>query len=189
MTYERFLEIKEECKNIRLTDVQIRNCICNIKCFRYRFQSKGTEDDCYWRYLIDDFNCNGNAIYTNEEGIRNIICFVRCDVFNEEEWKEILPHIYFEEFNKEYDELVETLAPMLGRIYRWRQDLHLEFWQGIFCFGEHWAVEGLSPEQSINSKRNGEKYCSILLEMYPIIKDFISKYPDSHYTLMDRLAK
>lgn len=188
MTYDRFLEIKEQYKDIDIDDVLIWNCKNNIGCYRHRFASKETNVK-QWEYLIDDFNSQGNEIYTNEEGVRNIICFVRCNVFDEEQWKDILPHIYFEEFNKDYEELVDTLEPLLGKIYRWREDLYLEFWQGIFSFGSHWSTQGKSIEQSIDSPENGEKYCNALLEMYPILKDFISKYPYAHSTLQERLAR
>ena len=188
MTYERFLEIKEQFKDIYLDEIDIENCEWNIECFRLRFESKGTDKNYLWEYLINDFNGEGNEIFKNQEGIENIICFVRCNVFNEEEWREILPHIFFEEFNKDYEELMDSIEPLLGKIYRWREDLHLEFWQGIFSFGSHWCVEGLSPKESINSPENGEKYCNTLLEMYPLLKSFLKKHPYAHSTLMDRIA-
>lgn len=189
MTYERFLEIKEQFKDIYLDEIDIENCEGNIRCFRYRFESRKTDKDYGWRWLIDDFNADGNAIFNNREGIENIICFVRCNVFNEEEWKEILPHIFFEEFNEDFEVLMDSLEPLLGKIYRWRDDLHLEFWQGIFSFDSHWRVKGLTPRESINSPYNGEKYCNTLIEMYPILKSFLEKHPYAHYTLMDRIGR
>lgn len=189
MTYERFLQIKEEYKDINLDKTRLWNISSNARCYRSRFSTKGTDDEHWFECLIDKFNADGNEYITNERGIQHIIGVVRCNIFNDDEWKEILPYICFEEFNKDYDELLDRLAPFLGKIFRWRKCLNLEFWQGIFSFGEHWAVEGKTPEESINYKENGEVYCNTLLEMYPIIKDFMSKYPDARHTLQTRLGE
>lgn len=187
MTYERFLEIKEQYKDLEIKNVNISNLLFNRDVDRYRYENKNNTDYPFWKYLVRDFNFFGNDIYTQEKGIYNIIAYIKCNIFNEEEWKELLPYIYFEEFNKAYEELLDELAPFLGKIYRWRKDLYLEFWQGIFS--NHWAIKGKTLEQSINNKKNGEKYNSILLDMYPIIKKFLEKYKDSHYTLMTRLTE
>jgi hypothetical protein len=80
------------------------------------------------------------------------------------------------------------IIPLFGKLYKWRKDINLEFWQGIFSFNTHWVVQGLSPEESINKKKNGKVYCDTLLEIYPILKEFLEKHPGSHYTLMKRLS-
>lgn len=189
MTYNRFLEIKEQYKDIYISDIQMFNCSLNKDVYHNRFSAKGTDEDSYFRYLIHDLNFDGNCIYLDKDGIRNIITFVRCEVFNDEEWKVILPHIFFEEFNREYDKLVLELAPMLGKIYRWKNDLHLDFWQGIFSFGSHWRTKGATLRQSINSPKNGELYCDTLIEMYPIIESFLqNRGCDTLYTLLHRLS-
>ena len=190
MTYERFLEIKEQYKDIYISDIQMYNCSSNQKVYRYRFSTKGTDkEEPYFRYLIHDFNFAGNCIHTDKAGIRIIMTLVRCEGFRDEEGKVILPHIFFEEFNLEYDKLVLELAPMLGKIYRWKDDLHLEFWQGIFSFGSHWRTAGMTLRQSINSPKNGELYCDTLIKMYPIIENFLQKRGyDALYTLSRRLS-
>lgn len=190
MTYERFLEIREQNKDIYISDIQMYNCSFNKKVYRCRFSTKGTEEEePYFRYLIHNFNFDGNCIYLDKDGIRNIMTFVRCEVFSDEEWKVILPHIFFEEFNREYDKLAMELAPMLGKIYRWKEDLHLEFWQGIFSFGSHWRTKGMTLRQSINSPKNGDLYCDTLIEMHPIIEKFLQKRDyDALFTLRRRLS-
>mgnify|MGYP003317361422 CR=1 FL=1 len=59
----------------------------------------------------------------------------------------------------------------------------------ILIFQSFFEIKEINLEQSINNEKNGEKYNSILLDMYPIIKKFLEKYKDSHYTLMTRLTE
>lgn len=187
MTYEHFLEIKEQYKDLNIHGSPNLCYDLNRNCFLYQFNSKGAEKD-YFKQLINTFNYNGNSIRENLEGYYIIIQFIKHSIFTEEQWKVIVPYINFEEFNADYLKLEEKVLPLFGKLYKWRKDLHLEFWQGIFSFGTHWIVKGLSPKESINSKKNGEQYCNILLEIYPILKEFLEEHPSSHYTLMQRLS-
>ena len=65
----------------------------------------------------------------------------------------------------------------------------LEFWQGVFSFDNHWCTKGKSIIESINSPQNGEFYCNTLLEIYPILKEFLNKHPYARFTLMKRLGE
>lgn len=193
MTYNRFLEIKEQYKDYEFKEssfkTELFNIYHNIKCYRNRLNPKDIENkEYYFKLLIDDFNYSGNAIFTQIDGIRNIICFIKNNVFTEDEWKQILPHIFFEDFNYDYDKLEQKLLPILGKLYKWRKDIYLEFWQGIFSFNTHWSVKNLTPKESINSPQNGELYCNTLLEIYPILADFMNKHPYAQYTLLNRLS-
>ena len=72
MTYERFLQIKEEYKDIDLDKTRLWNISSNARCYRSRFSTKGTDDEDWFESLIDMFNADGNEYITNERGIQHI---------------------------------------------------------------------------------------------------------------------
>lgn len=149
----------------------------SINVERYRFNSKEFHD-----WVIQDLNYDGNDIFTNEKGDANLQEMYTSKVFTEEEWDSLLPHIFYRNFNKDFDKLVKKVLPLFNRIPEYWNDLHLEFWQGIFNFGTHWRTEELSLRESINKPENGELYCNTLLEIYPIFEEFIDKW-GNHYAL------
>lgn len=133
-------------------------------------------------------NWNGNCIKTNEEGDSYIAGLYYTCLYPEELWDKLLPTIYYREFNKDFDDFVKQVLPLFRKISKYYKDIDLEFWQGVFSFGESWVVEGKSLEKSINSKKNGKLYCSTLLEIYPYIKEFLDKHPYAKDTVNCRLA-
>ena len=148
----------------------------SINVERYRFNSKE-----FHNWVIRDLNYKGNGIFTNEEGDINLQEMYTSKVFTEKEWDSLLPHIFYRDFNKDFDKLVEKVLPLFNRIPQYWNDLHLEIWQGIFSFGTHWRTEGLSLRESINKPENGELYCNTLLEIYPIFEEFIIKWEDQRF--------
>lgn len=80
------------------------------------------------------------------------------------------------EFEKEFHEMAEKVYPLFDKIAPFWNDLHLECWQGIFSFGTHWRCKGLPIEKQINSPENGKLYCNTLLEIYPVFKEFVTKW-------------
>lgn len=149
----------------------------SINVERYRFNSKE-----FHNWVIEDLNYNGNDIFTNEEGDINLQEMYTSKVFTEKEWDSLLSHIFYRDFNKAFDKLVEKVLPLFNRIPQYWSDLHLEIWQGIFSFGTHWWVKDKSPKESINKPENGKLYCNTLLEIYPIFKEFIDEW-GNQYTL------
>lgn len=147
----------------------------NIKVERYRFNSKEFHD-----LVIRDLNY-GSSIFTNEKGDTNLQRMYTSKIFTEEEWDSLLPHIFYRDFNKAFDELAAKVIPLFNRIPQYWNDLHLEFWQGIFSFGTHWRTKGLSLRESINKPENGELYCNTLLEIYPIFEEFVIKWKDQRF--------
>lgn len=183
MTEERFLQICELSLTKKYDSTDKINYVGNKRVYQYRYKND-------LDLLVDGLNFDGNEIYDQRYGIFHICCLIHFNIFTKKQWHKLLPYIFFEEFNCEYDELVQELTPMLDKISRWKKDLHLEFWQGIFSFGNHWCVKDKSIEESINSPENGELYCNTLLEIYPILKKFIDKHSNIpvHSTLMHRLS-
>lgn len=149
----------------------------NIEIERSRFSNKE-----YYDWVIQDLNYNDNAIFTNEEGDANLQKMYTSKVFTEKEWDSLLPHIFYRDFNKDFDKLAKKVIPLFNRIPQYWNDLHLEFWQGIFSFNTHWSTKDKSLKESINKPDNGKLYCDTLLEIYPIFKEFIDKW-DCQYTL------
>lgn len=143
----------------------------NITVQQYRFNSKEHRDLVIW-----DLNCIGNQVFTNKEGDENLRSFYSSKVFTEEEWDTLLPHIFYRDFNRAFDELAKKVIPLFNRIPEYWDDLHLEFWQGIFSFGTHWCTKDKSLKETINTPENGKLYCNTLLEIYPIFKEFIDKW-------------
>lgn len=148
-----------------------------IKMLRSRFHDKN-----YYNLLLDDLNYNGNSVFTNKEGDSNLRKLYTSSVFTKEEWNTLLPHIFYRDFNSDFDKLSKKVIPLFNRISNYWDDLHLEFWQGIFNFETHWCTKGKSPRDFINSPENGKLYCNTLLEIYPLFKKFIDKW-DNQYTL------
>lgn len=148
----------------------------SIKIERYRFNSKE-----FHNWVIQDLNYKGNSIFTNEEGDINLQEMYTSKVFTKKEWDSLLPHIFYRDFNKDFDKLVEKVLPLFNRIPQYWNDLHLEIWQGIFSFGTHWRTDGLSLRESINKPENGELYCNTLLEIYPIFEEFVIKWEDQQF--------
>ena len=148
----------------------------SINVERYRFNSKE-----FHNWVIRDLNYKFDSIFTNEEGDINLQEMYTSKVFTEKEWDSLLPHIFYRDFNKDFDKLVEKVLPLFNRIPQYWNDLPLEIWQGIFSFGTHWRTEGLSLRESINKPENGELYCNTLLEIYPIFEEFIIKWEDQRF--------
>lgn len=149
----------------------------NIEIERSRFSSKEHYD-----WVIQDLNYNGNAVFTNREGDANLQKMYTSKVFTEKEWNSLLPHIFYRDFNKAFNKLTEKVIPLFNHIPQYWNDLHLEFWQGIFSFDTHWCTKDKSLKESINKPENGKLYCDTLLEIYPIFKEFIDEW-GNQYTL------
>lgn len=139
-------------------------------------------DKKYHKWVINDLNYDGNSVFTNKAGDSNLRELYTSKVFTIEEWNILLSHIFYKDFNNDFNKLAKKVIPLFNRISDYWEDLHLEFWQGIFSFGTHWYTRGKSPKESINSPYNGELYCNTLLEIYPIFKEFIDKW-GNQYTL------
>lgn len=180
MTREEFNEIVS--KKYRFSKIDEANYAGNKDVYQRRFKSKGT-DEPYYRWIIEDLNQNGNSVFTNAQGDRNLNALYYFNIFTEEQWDELIPQIYYRDFNKDFDKLVEIVVPLFQPISKFYDDLHLEFWQGIFSFDTHWAVSGKPVEEQINSKENGKLYCDTLLQIYPYFKEFLEKWPKHHFTL------
>lgn len=168
---------REEFNNIIKTPSKEKISKYNITAYRGKFNNKEQFGEIVW-YL----NHWGNGVFSNEDGDTNLRKYYSNKVFTEEEWDILLPYIFYRDFNKAFDKLVEKVLPLFKRIPQYWDDLHLEIWQGIFSFGTHWWVKDKSPKESINKPENGELYCNILLEIYPIFKEFIDKW-GNQYTL------
>lgn len=169
--------IKEEFNTIVKTPSKGKMSKHNIAVYRDKFNSKRQFDDIVW-----NLNCWGNQVFSNENGDANLRKFYSNEVFTEDEWNILLPHIFYRDFNKAFDELTNKVIPLFNRIPEYWDDIHLEIWQGIFSFGAHWYTKDKSPRESINKPENGKLYCNTLLEIYPIFKDFIDKW-GNRYTL------
>lgn len=206
MTEEKFFKLKKEIKDyvyVRKNAWSPYDYWCNYR----KYFDRGVEE------IVREFNFKGGIVFTDSEGIDLINTLIYFDVFSDEEWKEILPCIFFDTFNRDFDVLMETVGPLFGKIYKYKKDFHLEFWQGIFS--DHWRIhprenpmvqyqlqtgkltneevekmfpEVLPLEERINSKENGKLYCDTLLEIYPHIEEFINEHGFARYTLMDRLG-
>lgn len=149
----------------------------NIKVYKDWFANKKQFSN-----LVHDLNYYCNQVLLNQNGDTNLRKFYSNKVFTEEEWDILLPYIFYRDFNKAFDKLVDKVLPLFNRIPQYWNDLHLEIWQGIFSFGTHWRTKDKSPKESINKPENGELYCNTLLEIYPIFKEFIDEW-DNQYTL------
>ena len=206
MTEETFLKLKEENKNYVFTNPYGWSYCEYIDHYRKCF-NKDIET------LVHELNFKGGVVVTDRDGIDLINTLIYLDVFSDEEWKEILQCIFFDTFNRDFEVLAKTVGPLFGKIYQYKKDFHLEFWQGIFS--DHWRIhprknpmvqyqlqtgkltneevekmfpEVLPLEERINSKENGKLYCDTLLEIYPHIEKFINEHKFARYTLMDRLS-
>lgn len=205
MTEEKFFKLKKESENcpyISKNAWSPYDYWCNYR----KYFDRGVKE------IVREFNFKGGIVFTDSEGIDLIKTLIYLDVFSDEEWKKILPCIFFDTFNRDFEVLVKTVGPLFGKIYQYKKDFKLEFWQGIFS--DHWRIhprenpmvqyqlqtgkltikevekmfpEVLPVEERINSKENGKLYCDTLLEIYPHIEEFINKYGFARYTLMDRL--
>ena len=79
--------------------------------------------------------------------IAGINLFLEYDVFTQETWDKLVPYLEkYLQFNIDYVELISKMRPLLKEIYdkygnlsRVDDRMHLEFWQGAFSFGGHWA--------------------------------------------------
>lgn len=158
------------------------NYLDNKEVYQYRIAAKGT-DKPYYRWLIAGFNYDSGSVYTNDKGDRNLAAYYHYGIFTEEQWEDIIPQIFYRDFNEDFDKLTKKVLPLFRKIQPFYNDLHLEIWQGIFSFGNHWAVSGKEPKDSINSPKNGKVYCNTLLEIYPYFKEFLEKWPNGHNTL------
>lgn len=167
----------EEFNNIIKTSSKEKISKYNIAVYRGKFNNKRQFDEIIW-----DLNYCDNQVFSNEDGDTNLRKFYSSKVFTEKEWNILLPYIFYRDFNKAFDKLVEKVLPLFNRIPQYWGDLHLEIWQGIFSFGTHWCTKDKSPRESINKPENGELYCNTLLEIYPIFKEFINEW-GNQYTL------
>ena len=111
----------------------------NITAYRGKFNNKEQFDG-----IVQYLNRCGNQVFSNEDGDTNLRKFYSNKVFTEEEWDILLPYIFYRDFNKAFDKLVEKVLPLFNRIPQYWGDLHLEIWQGIFSFGTHWWVKDKS---------------------------------------------
>lgn len=181
MNKEQFNEIKSKATNKRKPSELAAH---NIKVFRYRVNCDADSHEFRWMY--EDINSHGNDYKTNEEAERFMIDLLELDVFTEEQWEKLLPHIDVFEFNKEYDKVFEQLLPTLNELMKMKfyDCLHLEFWQGALSLGGHWC----NPDgKNFNYPENGEKYKDCILKIKEIITPLLQKY-NCHHTLMDRLC-
>lgn len=174
-------------KKYSFNQIDESNYLGNKEVYQCRFASKDSKEP-YYRWLVEGLNYKGNSVYTNEEGDRNLAALYHYGIFTEEQWNDLIPQIFYRDFNKDFDELVNKVVPLFKPIKKFYNDLHLEFWQGIFSFGTHWAVANKELKNQINSKRNGKLYCDTLLSIYPYFKEFLDKWPNEQYTLF-RFAK
>lgn len=181
MNKEQFNEIKNKATNRREPSELGAH---NIRVFRYRVDCNADSHEFRWMY--EDINRHGNSYKTNEEAERFIIDLLEYEVFTEQQWEKLLPHIDVFEFNKEYDEVFKQLTPTLNELNEigFYDCLHLEFWQGALSFGGHWC----NPDgKNLNYPKNGEKYRDCILKIKEIVTPILQKY-NCHYTLMDRLC-
>ena len=123
MEYKRFLEIKELANKCKYGSIDKFNYLGNKEVYQFRYNSINKSNTSYFRWLIDDLNYDGNEIYTQKQGIRNLCCLIHFNIFTEEQWKNLLPNIFFEDFNKEYDKLEKLVLPLFGKLYKWRKDI------------------------------------------------------------------
>ena len=166
---------KKEFNEIIKTPLKEKISEYNITAYRGKFNNTEQFDEIIW-----DLNYCDNQVFSNECGDTNLREFYSSKVFTEKEWDILLPYIFYRDFNKAFDKLVEKVLPLFNRIPQYWGDLHLEIWQGIFSFGTHWWVKDKSPKESINKPENGELYCTTLLEIYPIFKEFIDEWGNQH---------
>lgn len=129
------------------------------------------------RFIIDYINnMSGNCVIPNNVGDEHIRNMYHNNYFTDKEWEQLIPYIYYREFNKDFNNVIKKVVPLFKNIQEYLDDIELEIWQGIFSFNTHWAVEGKSPEKSINKPQNGKLYCRTLLMIYPIFKELIDKW-------------
>ena len=177
MTKELFEKLKKDAQNkgeFKLSELGEHN----INVLKYRIVNK-------FEWAIDEFDFNGNAYKSNEQAEKYIVDLLRCNALTEDEWNKLLPHIKVFDFNKDYDEVMKELMPLITRLIKnnWFKDLHLEFWQGGLSGGYHWC----NPENNVNSSENGEEYTKIIQSMYKILEPMYKKW--GHYTFMDRIKR
>ena len=130
--------IREEFNNIIKTPSKEKISEYNITAYRGKFNKRQFDE------IIWDLNYWGNQVFSNEDGDTNLRKFYSNKVFTEEECNTLLPYIFYRDFNKAFDKLVEKVLPLFNRIPQYWGDLHLEIWQGIFSFGTHWWVKDKS---------------------------------------------
>lgn len=178
MTNEHFIELKNKAAKmppLKLGEIGQHN----INVLKHRIVNK-------FEWAVDDFNRDGNAFKTTEEAEEYIIDLLRCNALTDEEWNKLLPHINVFDFNKEYDEAMKKLIPLINELIknRWDDDLHLEFWQGALSNGKHWA----NPKCDVNSPENGKKYIKIIKQMGEILSPLFEKWGYSaNFTFDERI--
>jgi hypothetical protein len=134
-------------------------------------------------------------MFKNEDGDKHLALLYQTKALTEEEWNDILPEIYYREFNEDFEKLRDIVDPLFGKIFRYHKDLYLEIWQGIFSNGamnvelnddgETYVIQRYLKgylKDWINRPENGELYCKTLLEIYPYLREFLKKYPHEQYT-------
>lgn len=186
MNKSTFKRIVSKKYNFSATDEF--NYAGNKRVYQHRFSCKDNGVYGHYTDLLHDLNYDYNEAFEDDYGDFNLAALYHYNIFTEEQWNELLPHIYYRDFNKDFDKLVKKVLPMFRKIEKYYDDIHLEFWQGIFSFGTHWVTKGKDLRAQINSKENGKLYCDTLIEIYPHIKEFLDKWKGGHYTLMERFT-
>lgn len=177
MTIELFEKLKKDAQNrgkLELSDIGEHN----INVLKYRIAND-------FDLAIGNFNFYGNDYKSNEQAEKYIVNLLRCNALTEDEWNKLLPHIIVFDFNKDYDEAIKKLAPLINKLIKnnWFRDLHLEFWQGGLSGGYHWC----NIENKVNSRENGEEYIKIIQDMYKILEPIYNKW-NCCYTFMHRIC-
>lgn len=76
------------------------------------------------KYLYWDLNYSGNMIFTNKDGNRNLRLFYQFGFFSEEEWNTIIPHIFYNKYNKDFSRIEQKVIPLLDKIKEYKTELH-----------------------------------------------------------------
>ena len=135
-------------------------------------------------YLISIINCDGNYINTDREGNNILRKIYYTGEFSGKEFDIILPHIYYNDFNKDFEKVAKKVFPLFDKIKPYWKDIPLEINQGIFSFGTMPRITRCETLWDlINKPENGKLYCDTLLKIYPMFKDLVDKYDCGWYSL------
>ena len=187
MTPEQMLEKIVECERMPENNRVFSNQTTRFNYSDHNMSidlKRYTEDPQHWVEMEVDRRGND---YGSPTWVLTHLCAMHYfGQFDDEQWLDILSRVRAFKFWKDLYEIEDQIGEIFGKVYKYRRDFHLEFWQGALAD----LNSELTREQVIrrvNSPENGDQYCEAMWELWQMLHPLDLKYR-CQYTLMEYLA-
>lgn len=196
-TKELIKYVKEIAKEISENIDKENACYCDILeieniCFNADVAKRRYKDPEWFMTEVYEFERDGNGQVPPHISLIRLAIAYWYEIFNEEEIATIINEMEVFKANKAFEEIMNepSVQLLLGKLYRWRKNLDLEFWQGALS-KENLAkniksIKGF--KRTVNYPEEGEEYVSLLWDLRKVVITLM-KEGVWHYTISERLAK